>query len=182
VFKPTKYSRILEKTQTFKERALKLSRYSLVPEEDGRRLCMWCGESELKGSKLKKYCSPECSEAMFCWAQPQKGNGLHCLMVRQKWECQLCHFDYKPIRDRVIDYFSRKNWLVPSFGKDSSERFMKVFKGACLPDQKPEVDHIVPIYKGGQSLGLDNHQAICYACHKIKTKVDLSGKRKKEKS
>lgn len=43
-----------------------------------------------------------------------------------------------------------------------------------------EVDHILAISKGGQSVGLDNHQAICYSCHKEKTKKDLSGKRRKK--
>ena len=42
-------------------------------------------------------------------------------------------------------------------------------------DRKPEVDHIEPIYKGGHGLSADlsNHQAICYTCHKIKTRIDL---------
>lgn len=180
MWKPSKNPKILELTKSFKERSLALSRdMKVVPEEDGRRLCLWCGEEELKGSKLKKYCSKECSEAIFTWAQPQKGNGLHALLVRQEWKCNICKFDYSDILEKVNSYFKRKNYLIPNFGGDSSERFMKVFKSYCSPEEKPEVDHIVPIYKGGQSLGLDNHQAICYTDHKAKTRIDNSGKRKK---
>jgi 5-methylcytosine-specific restriction endonuclease McrA len=179
MWKPTKNPKIEEMTKSFKDRALQLSRYPVKPDANDKRMCLWCGEVELIGSKLKKYCSPECSEAIFTWAQPQKENGLHALMVRQDWQCNVCHFDYKPTRDKVLDYFHRKNWFVPNFGRHDSRRYMKVFKNNCPTDRKPEVDHIIPIYKGGQSLGLANHQAICYSCHKAKTKVDLSGKRKK---
>lgn len=180
MWKPTKNPKILAKTESFKDRALQLSRYPVVPEPDGKRMCLWCGEVELKGSKLKKYCSPECSEAIFTWAQPQKENGLHALLVRQSWKCKVCGFDYSDIRDKSEEYVRSRRRKVPNFGGDSSQFFMRVFKARCPFDKKPEVDHIVPIYKGGQSLGLANCQAICYLDHKSKTKVDLSGKRKKE--
>lgn len=177
MWKQTKNPKIIEITKSFKERALKLSYHmKVIPEPDGTRLCLWCGEVELKGSKLKKYCSKECSEAIFAWAQPQKENGLHVLIVRQDWQCNLCHYDYKPIRDKVLNYFNNHNWLVPNFGRDQSRRYMKTFKNNCPDDKKPEVDHIIPISKGGQSLGFDNHQVICYSCHKSKTKKDLSKK------
>jgi hypothetical protein len=181
MWKSTRNPKILELTKSFKERGLQLSKHMKVtPEEDGRRLCLWCGEEELKGSKLKKYCSPECSEAIFAWAQPQKDNGLHALMVRQDWQCNICHFDYKPIRDKVIDYFNKKNWLIPNFGSQKSQRYMRIFKANSPFEQSPEVDHVVPIYKGGQSLGFENCQAICYTCHKKKSKIDNSGPRKKK--
>lgn len=164
-------------TKSYKDRSLKLSLYKVVPTPEGKRMCLWCGEVELIGSKLKKYCSPECSEAIFTWAQPQKENGLHALLVRQNWKCNICQLDWGPVRDKVVEYFNKKNWLIPNFGKDSSRRFMKIFKNNCSFEQKPEVDHIIPIYKGGTSLGLENLQCICYADHKDKTKKDLSGKR-----
>jgi len=180
MWKPTKNPKIEEMTKSFKDRALQLSRYPVKPGPDGRRMCLWCGEVELKGSKLKKYCSPECSEAIFAWAQPQKENGLHALMVRQDWQCNACHFDYKPIRDKVHLIYYSGRVRIPNFGADDSQRYMKRFKRECPRAHRPEVDHVVPIYKGGQSLGLANHQAICYSCHKTKTKVDLSGKRNKQ--
>ncbi|MFL5785884.1 MAG: HNH endonuclease [Bacteriovoracaceae bacterium] len=43
-----------------------------------------------------------------------------------------------------------------------------------LKDNKePEIDHIIPIFKGGMAIGLDNVQILCYSCHKKKTKKDL---------
>lgn len=179
MWKPSKNPKIEEMTKSFKERALQLSHYKVIPEADGKRMCLWCGVAELKGSKNRKYCSPECSEAIFTWAQPQKENGLHALMVRQDWECNNCHFDYKPILEKVHRYFQNKNYLIPNFGGQSSQRYMKIFKSNCPDENAPEVDHIIPISKGGASLGLENHQVLCKLCHKSKTKVDNSGPRRK---
>lgn len=180
MWKPTKNPKIEEITRTFKGRSLRLSELMVKPESDGRRLCLWCAEVELKGSKLKKYCSPECSEAIFTWANPQKENGLHALLVRQDWKCNVCQYDYKPIRDEVHRRWYGGTMRIPNFGADQSLRYMKFLKDSCLPFRKPEVDHIVPIYKGGVSLGLANLQICCFNCHKAKTKIDLSGKRKKK--
>lgn len=58
--------------------------------------------------------------------------------------------------------------------------YFKRLKSRVPPDKNPEVDHIAPIYKGGQPLDRANLQAICYTCHKGKTGKDLSGPRKKD--
>ena len=50
--------------------------------------------------------------------------------------------------------------------------YFKRLKNQVTLQYKPEVDHIVAISKGGESLGNSNHQAICYTCHKTKTKQD----------
>lgn len=39
-----------------------------------------------------------------------------------------------------------------------------------------EVDHIVPLHKGGAE-ALDNLQCLCHWCHKAKTRRDLAGSR-----
>lgn len=66
------------------------------------------------------------------------------------------------------------------FGTSIDWGLMKRLKNKVAAERLPEVDHIVPISKGGQALGHDNHQAICYTCHKVKTKKDLSGPRKRK--
>lgn len=179
MFKTTKNPKIEEMTKSHTDRALQLSCYPVIALPDGRRMCLWCDEKELPKRNMK-YCSAECSEAIYAWAQPQKENGLHVLMVRQEWKCNACQFDYTEILNRVLGYFNKKNYLVPNFGKDSSRHFMKIFKNNCPKERAPEVDHIIPIYKGGTSLGFSNHQGICFTCHKTKTKMDLSGKRIKK--
>ena len=49
---------------------------------------------------------------------------------------------------------------------------MRAFMRLCPSDSRPEVDHIVGIAIGGQSIGLENVQVLCRQCHKAKTKID----------
>lgn len=39
-------------------------------------------------------------------------------------------------------------------------------------DEKWEADHILPVFKGGSGLGIENYQTLCPYCHKNKTKLD----------
>lgn len=50
--------------------------------------------------------------------------------------------------------------------------FGKVYEGRKL---EMELDHCVPIFKGGQSLGHENHQLLCKECHKIKSIEERKG-------
>lgn len=44
--------------------------------------------------------------------------------------------------------------------------------------EKWDADHIIPVYKGGGGLGLNNYQILYSVCHKKKTKQDLKRKKK----
>jgi hypothetical protein len=176
MWKETKNPKIEEITRSFKGRALQLSRYSVKPDENGKRFCFWCGEVELFGSKLRKYCGSECSEAAFAWAQPQRENGLHALLVRQNWKCNVCQFDYGPTIERINAYHRARNILIPNFGGQSSFHYMRRFRKACARTERPEVDHVIAIVLGGASIGLGNHQVLCSYCHKKKTKKDIKEK------
>lgn len=106
-------------------------------------------------------------------------------MIRQGFKCNICAFDYGAIVEALfrlpkIPYGASE--VKDTWRTTFSYWLMVRLKSDLQAYDKPhrlEVDHIVPIYKGGQSLGLENHQAICYTCHKTKTSKDLSGKRKK---
>lgn len=39
----------------------------------------------------------------------------------------------------------------------------------CNKNFATEVDHIVPLIKGGEAFSIENLQSICYHCHKLKT-------------
>lgn len=146
---------------------------------EGKKHCIWC-LSPLKGRQYK-WCGAECSNSAYAWANPQQDYGLNILLARQDWKCNTCELTWKGMAHEIYAQLHRKDASLgsPNFGKEFDHRLVKRLKRQCVQAFKPEVDHIEPIYKGGQSLGFDNHQAICYSCHKKKTKVDLSGKRKK---
>lgn len=177
-YKKSPNPRIEELTKSETGRQYSLSRVQ-CPKVEGKRYCVWCTEKVLTHGN-QKYCSTECSTSMMAWGYPQKEEGLGMLLLRQQYKCNLCQFDWAPEIQKIIsdtrippvprnyDFMNNFNWTL-----------IKRLKNRTAKERCPEVDHITPIYKGGQSLGLDNHQAICYTCHKEKSKVDNSGPRKR---
>lgn len=90
------------------------------------------------------YCSDNCKESAWIHCYPQGESARMYLMDKQNWRCAECDHKFQP------DY-----WKEP--------------RGTY-----PEVDHIIPIWIGGQSLGVDNHQVLCKNCHRIKTSREAS--------
>jgi 5-methylcytosine-specific restriction endonuclease McrA len=70
-------------------------------------------------------------------------------------------------REKIIQHYSDKNrWIAPELykklkAKKKCMRCKKKFSGRI-----PEIHHIVPVSKGGQSTE-DNLMALCIKCHDI---------------
>ena len=168
-------------TQTYKKRIFNLS--SIKLPEGLKKKCVWC-LGDLKGAQ-RRWCGEDCVNSASAWGNPQKEYGLGNLLIRQSFKCNICAFDWGAIIEEMYQKpkprygmaMSRENWRTEFsyWVTHALKEHMHMYD----PSKKPEVDHILAISKGGQSLGLDNHQAICYTCHKVKTKSDLSGKRSK---
>jgi len=172
-----------ELTKSIKSRHINLDCISPILTGDlnikgkPQRLCAWCCEEEiLSGSR--KYCGNLCAESARAWAYPQKEEGIKFLLIRQDWKCNICQYNYRVLYEQIMKK-EGKTFNGPVDPKVYYWYYYIRLKNKLLKEFKIEVDHIVPIYKGGDSLGLENHQLICYTCHKEKTKKDLSGKRKK---
>lgn len=180
MFKKSGNPKVEELTKSHKERHYNLSSLRVVEKvmEEGlkpARFCSWCAEIRVYHGN-QKYCSPECSRSAMAWAYPQKEESLAALLIKQDYKCNICKFDYAPHMDSIATnsrYTEENDWR-----NNYIWYFYKILKSRVPLEHRPEVDHIIPIYKGGQSLGIDNHQCICYTCHKTKTGKDLSGKRK----
>lgn len=183
MFKKSGNPKVEELTKSARDRSYNLSCLKAVklPELNSKgkpkRLCAWCAVVELAHGN-QKYCTQECSNSAMAWAYPQKEDALRYLLLRQEWKCFICKFDYKPHLDDIV--VRDKRMLGPDFWdlEKLPWYYFKRLKERLPKENRPEVDHVVPIYKGGAALGLDNHQAICYSCHKAKSKVDNSGPRK----
>jgi len=115
---------------------------------------------------------------LYAWCDPQKEEGLAVLLARQGYKCLLCEYDWNPLAQSLIEGRGI-NKKLDRFN-EYSLRLMKRLKQESPEGTMPEIDHILAIRHGGQSIGLSNHQAICENCHKAKTKVDNSGKRLKK--
>ena len=177
MYKPSANPIVEELCKSYRERSYNLSCLKAIKTPEGTRKCAWCVEGVLTHGN-QKYCTQDCSNSAMAWAYPQKEDALRYLLLRQDWKCFLCKFDYKPHLDAII---ARDRIMLGKDFWDPSKLpwyYFKRLKGRLPKQNRPEVDHIVPIYKGGQSLGLGNHQILCFTCHKSKTGKDLSGKRK----
>jgi len=173
MFKPSKNPIVEELTKNHKERRINLSHLRAVrvelPDQRSVRFCSWCTEVRLNHGN-QKYCSDNCSQSAMAWANPQKEDALRFLLERQEWKCAICLYDYAPFLTSLANgiKFEHLPWY-----------YFKRLKARVPLDKKPEVDHILAIRHGGQSLGLSNHRAICTTCHKTKTKTDNSVPRNK---
>lgn len=138
--------------------------------KDGVRYCVWCGKNVLH-RRNQKYCSKLCSDSCFIFHNPQQNAAMQILLIKQNLKCNICGYDYLPhilsVQKKIDDKIglSKLNYyLIFLFKRSFSKNKLR----------RPEVDHIIPIAAGGQSLGLDNHQLICNKCHKEKTKSDFA--------
>lgn len=175
--------KVIELTKTIRTRSYNLSCLQPIKterfNEKGKsiKLCAWCCLTELKHGN-QKYCTSLCSNSAMAWAYPQKEDGLRFLLIRQDWKCLDCGYDYRPImeslaqKDRTITGESMPIETLSWF-------YFKRLKRKCPKEHRPEVDHLIPVSKGGETLGLENHQILCFFCHKKKSKIDNSGPRKK---
>ncbi len=169
---------VLEKS--YRGRTFSVSHLKVLKIENAR-FCVWCHEGKLNHGN-QRWCSEECVSSGLAWANPQSEHGLHILLVKQNFKCLHCNFDYLPYVEKALSYLNRNHPTVDKakIRNQISALLMKVMKRNIPRDKAPEVDHIIPISKGGQAIGLDNVGILCYSCHKMKTKVDNSGPRKKK--
>lgn len=187
MFKPSGNPKVIELTKSIKERSYNLSCLHPIKLEElnikgkPKRLCAWCAVGELLHGN-QKYCSNLCSDSAMAWSYPQKENSLKFLLIKQEWKCADCQFDYSPIMKTILRREKERYPTSPGEDRDLNTLewyYFKRLKGKCIKERAPEIDHILAICNGGESLGISNHQVLCYTCHKNKTKKDLSGKKKK---
>lgn len=181
MFKPSGNPKVKELTETFFERSYQLSRLKVIKtlelniHGNPKRFCAWCAIGILHHGN-QKYCCQECLNSAMAWCYPQKEDGLRYLLIRQNFKCSGCQYDYLPILKDILE--KDRHYHLKDFNPDIiAFYYFKRLKDKTPKEFRPEVDHIIPVYKGGTTLGIDNHQCLCYTCHKKKTGIDLSGKR-----
>lgn len=176
MFKKSENPRIDELTKSWKKRAYPLGNFNSIKLDGVHRNCIWC-LAELLGKKIK-WCSEDCVNYALAWARPQCEQGLHVILVRQDFKCNLCGYDYMPYIVKSLESLNEYSPTVdPSTIRTKISFFlMRSFRGALPREYRAEVDHIIAISLGGTSLGLDNHRILCAKCHKAKTKSDIKEK------
>lgn len=164
--KETQNPWIIQKTNESFQRSCVVSDIPYVIRKDGSKGCIWCGDDLKTKHPAQRYCKDKsCPISAYMWAYPQSNESCFFLLEKQKLKCNICSFDYSPYLKEILDpnFFNRQNI------------FNKIKTHEIPLEHRPEVDHIKAITQGGQSLGQNNHQVICYTCHKEKTKTDVKG-------
>lgn len=154
--------------------------------KNGLKYCAWCGDNRVSGNR--KYCNDACRDNCYAFISPQKEYGLEYHLQTQDFKCADCAFDYRQIMDKMDASYKKRNlvgWDENRLGANPwyFGRLRRLVEKDFGRSKKPEVDHIVPIALGGEPVGFDNMQILCFACHKGKTKIDISAiaKMKREK-
>lgn len=152
--------------------------------KEGLKHCAWCAEERVKGNR--KYCNDICRDNCYAFCNPQKEHGLEYHLQTQDFKCADCQYDYKPHMDEITKRYAKRNLYFYKSDGAAAPFFFGWLKDRMASidwNKRPEVDHKVPIALGGDPVGFDNHQVLCYECHKNKTKVDVSdiAKARKEK-
>ena len=178
MYKPPGNPQMLELQKTHKDRRVNASSIK-CPTIDGKKLCAYCAKEPITGHRSRKYCSTACQTLMYAWISPQKEEGLAMLLMRQDWKCAECLYDYAPLMAQLLANGRVYNKPV-DFRLEYNYSLIKRIKQNAEKGRKPEVDHVLAISKGGQSIGLENVRCLCYLCHKAKTKIDNSGPRQKK--
>lgn len=102
----------------------------------------------------------------WCWDKK-------CPTYRHKYcsdDCRLSAeiFTYPQGKYSKAFHMVQQNGLCANCERE----FHEEYDGRTL---EPELDHCTPIFKGGQSLGHENHQLLCKECHKHKTVEERIG-------
>lgn len=133
-----------------------------LPKPEIKGVCHWCRLNIVPSGK-RKYCSEDCAKSALFYCVPQNRiNKAYRFIYIQKCCCTLCGESFEHLIQEIID------WYVKFFKKKGS--YEKVHLGSIgYRLDGFDTDHIIPIYKGGMGVGVDNHQVVCSKCHLIKT-------------
>jgi hypothetical protein len=138
-------------------------------------LCAWCEKNEVT-DKRRKYCSNDCSMSsdVNCYPQAPQTKAWRLIKI-QGCACAGCGTSFEDeIREKLVARVAEKKalseveWFGESVWVKESTPISFHFMG-CNSGEKLQVDHIVPIHKGGAGVGLDNTQVLCRDCHLKKT-------------
>lgn len=143
---------------------------SYLKKENG--LCAWCEIKEVPQAR-KKYCSKDCNESadLNCYPQHHSSKGWF-LIERQQFACARCGVSFE---DQILDLIRKAFDRAMDYAKRGWSRTPKHVHYWQIFDNTGDiwqVDHIIPVHKGGAGCGVENVQVLCVQCHKDKTRED----------
>lgn len=131
--------------------------------------CKWCNACATRSSR-SHYCSEDCVKSAVMFCRPQSpATKMFVLIHLQDCTCVGCGeiFD-DALQERATQLWSlvlerQKHGLW----EDVTEVSLAML-GDCTGDRW-HVDHIIPIFRGGRGVCIENIQVLCVKCHHRKT-------------
>jgi 5-methylcytosine-specific restriction endonuclease McrA len=128
-------------------------------------LCAWCNK-EPPTKRSKRYCSKVCKESANFFCYPQHASTKAFLLIhRQNCACARCGLSFE---EEIAEHIRRRLRMKPGEELKAAEK-VTLWQVGYETGNHWHVDHIVPIWKGGSGVGIDNVQVLCVPCHKRKT-------------
>jgi len=126
-------------------------------------MCAWCGVVKVP-DRRRKYCSLSCSHSSSCHFYPQSNASKAWILVnRQSCACAGCGLSYEEeLLDRARKVFASWN---KNYAPEWPRERVTYWRLGYGTGDKIQVDHVIPIHKGGAGVGLDNIQILCFECH-----------------
>jgi 5-methylcytosine-specific restriction endonuclease McrA len=139
------------------------------------KVCAWCNSNPIQKGR-RKYCSPDCLFSAETYCRPQSPQTKAWLFIhRQSCACSACGLSFE---DQVIRRIQRKlddhreaekHWKLWNPKKPYPFHNVTYYSVGYGTGEQWEVDHVVPLHKGGIGIGLENVQVICTKCHRRKS-------------
>ena len=157
----------------------------LLGDDDYRSsFCLWCGSKRFKKGR-RRYCREDCTDSATAYCFPHSVSSKAFVFVElQGCNCKFCGENFEDLIDafipKEVERRRRRNKEGPKLFSQFTPLPLHVdfFAIGNHISSQFDLDHVVPIHKGGAGIGFDNVQVICKKCHKIKTARD----RKKHRS
>lgn len=142
---------------------------SIVGNSKG--FCFFCG-GELP-PKRRRWCSKKCVHAYHLLIHDPSTVEAYVLK-RDKGNCADCGLDCVRLHRQVksMELKELKAWMA------KNKSMLRQFSKASLVRRQRfwDIDHIIPVCKGGGLCSMSNLQTLCVACHRRKTRLDLEPK------
>lgn len=145
-----------------------------------KKLCRWCGEDVNQYSPRRRtFCSDECVHEY----KLRSSSSYVRLYIakRDKYKCQICGLYCRGFLKKM------KEFVGLLFGAKKREKEEEWFNSHGLEWVNTnrrstfyDIDHIIPVVKGGGQSGEDNLRLVCLSCHRKET-AKLRAELKKKK-
>ncbi|MEE9367190.1 MAG: HNH endonuclease signature motif containing protein [Dehalococcoidales bacterium] len=145
-------------------------------------MCRWCGGG-LSGRR-RSWCSDECVAEYLVRADPAYARAR--VSERDHGVCALCGRDTARLQQFWYKgkHYLHRLWKKDHvMGRDLIKAWRRMRTASLGTDYRAtgywDMDHIVPVVKGGGGCGLDNLRTLCIPCHRGET-ADLARRRARD--